>query len=181
LSNSYDDLLEVCRSLFAKPSEQEMDDTILVLRKACRSDQHAREALRRYIYEGDGRQRILAAEALSWTGEMAEDAVPVLTAIVEVLARKDNVSEYESWAVMGLGALGNYARLAAPAGPAYWPLLYKPGPLNVRLYATRLAARLATEGGAHWTIWCLLCRHEEEAVRKCARAEFKDWNERGRT
>lgn len=175
MHDSYDELLALCRSLFANPAETVSEDSFLVLRKACRTDTQARESLVHYINEGDGRQRILAAEALSWTGEFADDAVPVLTAVADVLARMDDFSEHEDWAVMGLGALGNYGALAAPAAPAYWPLLYKPGPLNVRLYATRLAARLAVEGGAHWTIWCLLCRHEEVAVRDCARTEFKNW------
>lgn len=181
MPESYDELLAICRSLFAKPGEASTEESFLLLRTACRTDRQAREALLPYIYEGNGRQRILAAESLSWTGEFADHAVPVLTALVDVLAQMEDCSEHEGWAVMGLGALSNYGALAAPAAPAYWPLLYRSGPLNVRLYATKLAARLATEGGAHWTIWCLLCRHEEEAVRECARAEFKNWNESGRT
>ena len=181
MPDSYDELLALCRSLFANPVEASTEDSLLVLRNACRTDRQARESLVRYINEGDGRQRILAAEALSWTGECADDAVPVLTALADVRAQMEDFSEHQDWAVLGLGALGNYGPLAAPAAPAYWPLLFKPGPLNVRLYATKLAARLATEGDTHWTVWCLLCNHQEEAVRECARGEFKNWNERGRT
>jgi hypothetical protein len=176
--DSYDELLAMCRTLCGEPLKHSADDSLLALRTACRTDMQARESLLRYIHLGDGRQRILAAEALSWTGAYADDAVEVLAALTEVLAEMDDVSEHVDWAVMGLGALSNYGAFAARAAPSYWPLLYKPGPLNVRLYATKLAARLATEGETHWTVWCLLCTHQEEIIRTCAQTEFKDWHDR---
>lgn len=177
MSDQYSDLLRMCRLMFEASQADLQDDELVALRAAAVDDIQAREALESNLDSSDVRIRILSAEALSRVGYAPGRAVPVLTAVLDVAASRSLSVQEAQWVVIALGGLANYGEDASLAAPTYWPFLYKRNDLNIQLYATRLAARLASVGDAHWTIWCLLCRHEETAVRRCAREEFKSWRD----
>jgi len=79
------------------------------------------ESLRHMIYTGDGWSRIFSAEALSRFSCNPEDAVPVLTATIEVcLDRKDY-----GWGWLACGALANFKLLDSTLVEQVLPVLIR--------------------------------------------------------
>lgn len=79
------------------------------------------ESLRDLIYTGDGWSRIFSAEALSHFSCNPEDAVPVLTATIEVcLDQKDY-----GWGRLACGALGNFKVLDSKLVEQVLPVLIR--------------------------------------------------------
>jgi hypothetical protein len=150
------------------------------LREEGKASTLARSKLRELIYDNDGCLRILAAEALSHTQSHPLDAVPVLETALDVGRSMEITKSLETWLRLCLGALYNFGDKALSAERSVWPYLHTQPNINLMLYATRVVSRFAKSSGASWTIFCLLCHHQDLTIRDYARKlmnseEFKNY------
>ena len=143
---------------------------LMDLRQLSTDSEAARNELRRLIYEGDGAIRIHAAEALSLSCSYPKDAIPVLIAVLDVCRENDMIEKSESWLKVALGAIANYKEDAILAEDSVWPYIYTQENLNLQLFAITAISQMAKVSNASWTILCLLCRHENQAIRDFSRA-----------
>jgi hypothetical protein len=142
---------------------------ILELRNMALESRFARHELRRLIYAGDGATRILAAEALSRTASFPRDAIPVLIAVLDVCRKDDLAERGKDWARVALGALANYEKASVRAEKSVWPYIHAQRDPNLQLYAIKVVSVMAPVSEASWTILCILCRHEDAAIRDFCR------------
>jgi hypothetical protein len=176
MPDQFDELLRYAWAIFEASEAPDTDERlqgILSLRELARTSQAARERLREFIWDDDGTIRFHAAEALSWTRSLPEDAVPVLCAVLSVCNERGRIEADRAWAGVAMGALEHYGADALPAEAEVWPYLYAQSDEALRRVAIRVIANLAPVSSASWTILCLLCRHEDGGVREQARGIMK--------
>lgn len=181
---SENNILRQAKAIFAYLQAAKDDDHgsriegVLELRRMHAGSKDVIQELRRLIYSDDGSVRIYAAEALSQTASYADDAIPVLQAVLDVIRENGWTERREEWARMALGAIAHYGDAAVVAETSVWPYIYTQKNVNLQLYAIQATAKMARVSEASWTVLCLLCRHEEQEIRQFAielmnGAEFK--------
>jgi len=141
---------------------------VLELQRMCDESRPAIDELRRLIYQGDGFVRLCAAEALSRTASYADDAIPVFQAVLDVVLDNNWTDSHEHMVKITLEALTNYEDAAVIAEQNVFPYVHTHDNMQLKLYAIQAIGKFARVSVASWTVLCLLCKNEDQTLKKYA-------------